>query len=609
MAYDSEEEFLQSVSGGDSPGWEPESDYAPPKNDARLNTLTGQSGTQQFIDAAAYKQRRMTNSMKQAWYSLKGDDKAAADLQKIIDHEDKIYKNYMRSEFNPHRTAAAAGEMVGGVTHPVSMATLPLTGGGSVLGRAALQGLYSGAVEALTSPNKERAQAGALGVAGGAMGSALGDTVVKGVQGARGKWTDEVARKADELSRKYNLKPGIGQLREYSGKQLSPEQLRARGANWPYAVEKHATHNQDVDSKFMEEALGYSTDPTVSKAFPIEDAKQLTESLIKEAEVIWKPANKALVTSKHGVFSGDLWNSLQTLAKRNPEILTDKSAIPDKVVRDNLQKILEAPDWAHAPKFSAKEYSDIVSELGNASHRTKILSQGQTPAYDGKTVKRVTEAFDAAKKDMAGWGKKDPNAYSLWDTANTQYQEKIIPVRNNPILDASRTLDEKGNDLYKIMGEASDGTNYRHMRSLLNEYKDRGMNSAADRLDLIDANSLAANHGASGMSPVAVNPPKLDKNTGALSILGDSYTWAANRPFIKNMYFGDPAIPKGALSRTIRNLPTAIGRENSEPIAATSAALWDLFGLNSSDGSDNPAEQFSHGGMSPGAVTQHSDRP
>jgi hypothetical protein len=44
-----------------------DSEYQMPKNDPRLNTVRGMGRGQQFVDSAAYQQRRMTNAMKQAW--------------------------------------------------------------------------------------------------------------------------------------------------------------------------------------------------------------------------------------------------------------------------------------------------------------------------------------------------------------------------------------------------------------------------------------------------------------------------------------------------------------------------------------------------------------
>ena len=607
--FTSEQDYLDSVkprnftSGGD---------YEAPKDDARLNTVKGMGRGQQMIDAAAYQQRRMTNSIKQAWYKLSGNKEQVNDLQKIMDHEDKVYEQYLRSEHNPHRTAAAVGSLAGALTHPLSMATMPLGGGSTIGGRALYQGLYGGVVEGLTNPGGlgDRIVSGAAGTVGGAVGSAGSDAVAKGLSGLRGKWEDPIIKKANNISKEYGLEPGVGQLREYRGRIMSPDELKARGGNWPYSIEKHATHTQEVDARKLKAALGHSKDSSVSKALPKVDAKDLTEELTKESEAIWKPFNKAARKSKETVRPDELWNSLKDIKKHNSALLTDKSAIPDDVVREQIDKIVNTEDWIDLPKYSPEEYAKITSELGNAAHRVKILSTGQTPTYDGEAGKRVSEAFGNAKNDMAAWGKKDPSGFASWEKAIADYQENILTVRSNPILKSAQDLNDKGRDLHKIMDTASEGTNYDHVRDLLKQYNDRGMVDAANRLDLLDANSLATAHGASGATPITGNLPKV-KSNDALSLLGDGYAFVANRPSVKGLYFGDPKIPdleksgilNGALGSMIRRSPISASREFGGEEATILKALYELMPWVGDD--EKPLLGGNDSGThSPGSATQ-----
>lgn len=610
MAFNSEEEFLQSQDTGG--GWTPDSDYEAPKNDPRLNQLNSQSALRTGMDAAQYQRRRMTESMKQAWYKLNGDKYNAGRIQADMDTADQDYKNYMRSPFNKHRTAAAVGNVMGGITHPVSLASMPFGGGSTVLTRALAQAGISAGTEVLTNPGGigDRVTAGVKGAVGGAVGSAGGDLVAKGWSGLRGNWTDDVARRANEFSKRNGTSPGIGQLREYSGKQMTPDELAARGGNWPYTLEKGAQHRQEVDARKLKQALGGNQNPKLAAAFPKEDAKVLEEALRKEATEIWKPFHTAAKASKTNVRPDELWNNLKVLDLHNSKILKDSSAIPDDVVRKQLNDLLQVDQWTKLPKYTPEEYSKIVSELSNAQNRVKTLSTGQTPTYDGASVARVTGVFDGAKKDMTSWGKKEPAAFSAWEKSLTDYQEKILPVKDNPIFKTSKDLDDKGNDLYRLMGDATEGTNYDYMRRLLKEYQSRGMDDAAGRLDLLDANSLAAQHGASGMAPTIAGVPKVPGGGDMLSLLGPGYSYLANRPSVKGLYFGDPMLShKGPLSTFLRKSPVSIGRELGDEATVGTAAMIDFFNPFSSDGEENNNDQFSHGGNSPGAVTQHTTRP
>ena len=618
--FTSESDYNENVDAAEQAMFTSSKDFSMPEDDPQLNTVRSQGRGQQMIDTAAYQQRRMNNAMKQAWYKLRGNDQEVKDLQKIIDNEDKIYEKYYRSEYNPHRTAAAVGNVAGAVTHPVSMVTMPLGGGSGLISRAGMQGLYGAGVEALTTPGGagDRLLGAAGGFAGGALGSAGTDVAAKGYSGMVGKWFDDVAKKGDDLSKLHGLEPGVGQLREYSGRQMTSDQLKKRGANWPYVIEKHATHRQEVDARKLKAALGHNPDASVSKALPRVDAGQLSEELAKESEAIWKPFKQAARNTDQKVFPLKLWNSLQDVAQHNSKLLTDSSAIPDDAVRNQLIDLVTVNNPAKLPKYTPEEYSKIVGELSNAQHRLTVLSGGQTPTYDAASVGRITDAFASAKDDMADWGsrtvkgkKVNEKAYNHWQNALTDYQDKILSVKNNPVFQTSKTLNPKGRDLNKLLDTATDGGQHDLVRDLLKEYKGRGMDDAANRLDLLDINSLATSHGAAASPAVLGSLPVVPKTSDALSLLGDAYAGLANRPSVKGLYFGDPRIPdldkmgigKGALSSMMRRAPIAASREFGPEEATILKMLYELMPW-AGDGEDPTQgnDPVVHGGM--GAATQ-----
>lgn len=514
---------------------------------------------------------------------------------------DKMWNQGLGNDLASSKGWAKGGEMTGQI-----LPGLVIPGGGAgMLGRAGVQAAYNGLFEAATTEGGagDRLVAGGLGAAGAGLGSLGMDTLVKGGSAMAGKWGDELAQTFDLKATQKGLNPTIGELKSKVQRNMSAADLAKSKPNNAAAIESAvqdtpgARHRTEVEARKLKEVLGITDDIKTSTVLPKVDADNLSKLLSERSTEIWKPFNVSAKGAKTKVFPIELWNGLQEVAKHNSKILKDSSAIPDDLVRGQLNDLLQVTNSSKLPKYTAQEYSKIVSELGNAQHRTSILSGGQTPTYDAASVARMSDMFGKAKNDMAMWGKKNPDIYSNWENALAGHQAEIVPVRGNPIFETASKLNPKGRDVTKLANRVTDDASNGSVNDLITQYKKFGMDEAADRLTNMDTMRHAT-------SVLGGTPGEGSINL--VSKLGMPFEKNTRKPWAKNWYFGDAGIqaPKrfsentGVLDMIRRQAPIGYAREHGQDAATIAAMVKDLIGWDGEDGDP-----------SPGATTQHSDRP
>lgn len=526
---------------------------------------------------------------------------------------DKEWDQGLGNDLAPSKGWAKGGEMAGQI-----IPGLVIPGGGqTMLGRAGVQALYNGLFEAATTEGGagDRLAAGGLGAIGAGMGSVGMDAIVKGGSAIVGKWGDEFAQMFDLKAGEKGLKPTIGELKSKVQRYLSADDLAKTKANNPAAIENAvqntpgARHRTEIEARKLKESLGITDDLKTSVALPRVDADNLSQLVSERSREIWKPFNSAVKKVKPGkdgqVYPLELWNSLQDLAQHNSKILGDSSAIPDDVVRGELNDLLQVTNPNQLGRIPADKYSKIVSELSNAQHRTSILSGGQTPTYDAASVARITDAFGKAKNDMATWGKKNPDAYSAWESALSAHQDEIVPVRANPVFSTASSLNKQGRDVTKLAKKITDNSSDLHVKDLIDQYRKFGLDDAADRLTNMDTmrNATSVLGGTPGEGSI-----------GLVSKLGIPFESVSRKPWAKALYFGDAGVqaPKrfgentGILDMMRRQAPIGYSREHGDDAATIAAMLKDLFGSSAEDATSTGGNDT---GLSPGSITQHTDRP
>ena len=507
-------------------------------------------------------------------------------------HWDQGLGNDLAPSHNWGRVGEFGGQVVPGVLIP--------GGGQTMMGRAGLQAIYNGLYEGATTSGGagDRISSSLLGAAGGGLGSLGVDSVIKPLAGKMGSWFSDVAQDANLKATEKGFMPSIGELTEKVRRSLGVDDFAKTKPNRIASIEDAVSnstgsqHRVDIEARKLKRDLGITEDISTSQVLPKVDADNLSKQVSERSKEIWKPFNSAVKKVKPGkdgqVYPLELWNSLQDLAKHNSKILGDSSAIPDDVVRGQLNDLLSITNPNQLKRISADQYSKIVSELSNAQHRTSILSGGQTPTYDAASVARITDAFAKSKNDMAMWGKKNPAAYSAWENALKSHQDEIVPIRSNPVFTTASNLNKHGRDVTKLAERVVDPKQKDYVTDLLRQYKKFGMDDAFDRLNNMDT----LRHATSAIGGV--------KNKGASQHLGSKLGLMiesqSRKPFAKNAYFGDPH----AFGKLLRQAPISGSREFGKEELTIAAMLKDIFGTSSDEEADI---QGSHSGMSPGALS------
>lgn len=550
-----------------------------PTESARLRIAKGMTPGKTFTTGMGYELTRMGRGVQQAWNKLMGDQAKVDAIQREVDRDKQIFEQSLASQMNPNAPYAEWGSVAG---RTVPAMALP-TRGATIPTRALTNVGTAIPYEAVTTPGGpgDRTLAGLSGGTGAGLGSVGSDVVMKGLGGAFGRWKDPIARRAAVESRRYDMRPGVGQLQGYSSRFAEPDDLRRRGQAILYGLESHG--RPEADARVLKRAMGTTSDPRTSTSLPKADASQLSAELRTRAEDIWQPFNTAAHSSKIKITPTALHTSLLKIAKHNSKLLGDSAAIPDDAIRMRLQELAQITDPKHLPRISVSEYSKIVSELSNAQHRLSILSGGQTPTYDRAAMARVTDAFASGKADMGSLQVRSPKLYQKWEEALDAYQTEIVPVRGNPVFQVAQDLDPSGRDIYKLAGATSDRTNFEDLQALIREYRQYGLDDAADRLELMDMNDIAARHLAQGTSPGVTGMPTHmpTSSPDMVSLVGGPLSrFGSYRP-VQGLYMGDPNFA-GPISETARRLGTRLSEQAGEEELIGIEALRDLTGFKGS---------------------------
>ena len=564
--FESEEDYLKSIEGESASTGKPanfaiDEDYAPPK-DPRLDAARRMGGGQTFIDAAAYKQRRINNSIKQAYHKLRGNDYTANQLQKLIDHEDKIYKDVLRSEHNPNRTYAAVGDIVGDIAHPLAMVTMPFGGGATIPIRMGKNALIGGTYETLTNPGGagDRFVAGLGGVAGAAGGSLGTDVIGKSF----GKWLDPKVKVLDTQLKDAGLSPRIGDL-------LPPD--KGQAIKWGEDVIADSVRS----GKFAEQVEKLKrmvipnpgkkvrTDPLSGGVNTVSRAIGETKGALSErASVLRKPFDDYVASNTNlpNVNVTELKNSLVNLLK------VDKSFF-SKITDDELVPKLQGIVDGNISKLSIKEVDDIRKGMNELYPQIQAMSQvspQSTKATSNAVAARYNDTLAAIGKDIDQWGQGAFNkkAHGLYEGYRNSWKEEILPFKES---DLAYKLGEVGKfdsaTTGRLLGDPKNIDESGMIRRYLREYGPHDNSNVADALATMRRHSESLGEGGRSAS---------EGGTGVLSSLMHKVTGATTLPMAalsdtsaaKGLYMGDPSwlIP-----------PRVIGKELGDDIPESIAKI------------------------------------
>ena len=527
------------------------------------------------------------NDAGAAFKKLISTKEGKAKIDAMLEEENRLYREGIANPMSSKKGWTEGGELGADIA---MSGFLPNAVAKGVLGRAIQNGLLGAGFEALTNPN-DRVDNALKGAAGGTIGSVMLDTVGKAAAGRAKKFINPVQMQVRDRMRKFGLSPLIGDIAAPNSSRVTRtlESLTDRG------------HFADEAEK-MKKLL---VPNRVSKKNVVtEGVRSVDEALKGESNRIWSGFNSAVSKpSVMGVKPTELHTSLRKLYEEYPQTLS-QTAVPNAVLRQNLLDLAQMkPNQVKA--MDINEYNTLRKALGSAlsgvrTQATPIAAGGAAP-LDKKAVSMFEDMYRSTHSDISRWGKNGRNkkAYELFRSANTDWEETVLPWRKNPIAKELAEVGESGaNETARILATNPDTILKEEVRDYLRKYGNY------DSGDLYEA-MLQSPRSTKVLS--GVDDGELDSLQSATRDIVSSVVGPlslSKRPGFQDFYFGDPSwlrqqggldIGVGNLKNFARGVPLAISREYGGEEAAMAGMLHDLFGFTGGDDSQDNDPGFQHG--------------
>lgn len=485
--------------------------------------------------------------------------------------EDKYWNEGIANKLSPVAGYANAGQFAGevipGLALPASRAT-------KLLGRAGVNGLIGGGYEALTKEGSfaDRGTAGAMGLIGSALGSAGMESLIKPVKGYLGKWgSNQEAKVLNDKLTEMGLNPRIGDLDKGATLMGMAENLHSHlptGAG-AFAREKEKLRRLIVPDKVK------GTNAVT------EVVNQTNAAVNNVSNEIWRPFENFVSSNPNlpGLRPNGLKASLTDILKHDPNFV---NKIPDQVVRDQLQFIVDTP-MNRLKSIPILQYHELRKSLGGLTPSIKAISTpvpGSTKMADRNLPRRFAKLLDGTSDDLNTWGsyKSVGQGKQLFDDANKQWKEVVLPWKESDVVyDLKQVTKHGAPDSARILTNP-DTDKVDLVRQYLKQY------GPYDGSDVADAVSTMNRH--------ATSLGKVDEgltHSGSLTAAGLQEALAAivaptamasGTRFGKNAYFGD-AIPE--MTSVLGRAGLSSARESGPEAAGVMALIRNLIGSQNED--------------------------
>ena len=505
---------------------------------------------------------------------LLGSDYSKNARQRMRDEgkqEDKYWNDGIANKLSPVSGYAKAGQFAGEVVPGLA---LPASRAASLIGRAGTNAAIGGAYELGTTEGSaaDRGLAGATGAIGSGMGSAGMEMLIKPVKGFMGKWGSKTPLIAtnDKLV-EMGLNPRVGDLDKSATLMNMAENLHAHlptGAG-AFAREKEKLRRLIVPDK-------------IKGTNAVTESVNATNAAINNvSNDIWKPFESFVNSNPNlpGLRPNGLKASLSEILRHDPSFV---NKIPDQVVRDQLQMIVDTP-MNRLKSIPVLQYHELRKSLGGMTPSIKAISTpvpGSTKMADRNLPRRFAKLLDGTSDDLNTWGsyKSVGQGKQLFDDANKQWKEKVLPWKESDVVyDLKQVTKHGAPDTARILTNP-DVDKVDLVRQYLKQY------GPYDGSDVADAVATMNRHGTSlGTIDEGLT------HSGTLTAAGLQEALAAivaptammsGTRFGKNAYFGD-AVP--LMTSPLGRLGISASRESGPDVAAIMALIKDLGGATDED--------------------------
>lgn len=479
---------------------------------------------------------------------------------------DKYWNDGIANKLSPVSGYAKTGQFIGEVAPGLA---LPASRAATLLGRAGVNAGIGGAYELGTTEGSagERGLAGATGAIGAGLGSAGMEALLKPVKGYMGDWGVKGSAKAinDKLTG-MGLKPRVGDLDKSATLMNMAENLHSHlptGAG-AFAREKEKLRRLIVPDK-------------IKGVNAVTEAVDQTGKAINDvSNDIWKPFENFVTSNPMlpGLRPNGLKSSLTEILRHDPSFV---NKIPDQVVRDQLQFIVDTP-MNRLKSIPVLQYHELRKSLGGLTPSIKAISTpvpGSTKMADRNLPRRFAKLLDGTSDDLNTWGgyKSVGQGKQLFDDANKKWKEKVLPWKESDVVYDLKQVSKHGApDTARILTNP-DTDKVDLVRQYLKEY------GPYDGSDIADAVATMNRHGtALGTVDEGLT------HSGSLTAAGLQEALAAvvaptamlsGTRFGKNAYFGD-AVP--LMTSPLGRLGLSSVRESGPEAAGIIALLKELTG-------------------------------
>lgn len=496
---------------------------------------------------------------------------ARQQMQEEGKQDDKYWDEGISNKLSPVAGYAKAGQFAGEVIPGVA---LPASRAATLLGRAGVNGLIGGGYEALTKEGSfaDRGTAGATGLIGSALGSAGMESLIKPVKGYLGKWgSNQEAKVLNDKLTEMGLRPRVGDIDKTATLMKMAENLHS---HLPTGAGAFAREKEKLRRLIVPDKVNGVNSVT-------ESVNQTNKAMNDISNQIWKPFEDFVASNPKlpGLRPNGLKSSLTEILRHDPNFV---NKIPDQVVRDQLQFIVDTP-MNRLKSIPVLQYHELRKSLGGLTPAIKAVSTpvpGSTKIADKNLPRRFAKLLEDTSDDLNTWGsyKSVGQGKQLFDDANKQWKEVVLPWKESDIVyDLKQVTKHGAPDSARILTNP-DIDKVDLVRKYLKQY------GPYDGSDVADAVATMNRHGTA-LGKVDEGLTHSGSLTAAglqemLAAIVAPTAMASGTRFGKNAYFGD-ALPE--MTSAIGRLGLSGSRESGPDITGALVLLKELYGSTNED--------------------------
>lgn len=338
-----------------------------------------------------------------------------SDTKKSLDLEAQEVGRTMRDlrRTTPGMLGDLGSNMVVSAAVPASRGTGMLSGARNTAAASAPVGFLSAYGEG--QPVGNALMVGAATGVGGAVASAGMDAATKAVNALRGEWGDPMKKYVRDFARERGVELRTGDMYPNSVvRRLENVSDRLGNPKLPEQTEQ------------LEGALFGKRNEILAG---IERARKVVdEENVKLWSPVYEAAEAAGTTSVRPV---GLYNAMGELLNKYPQAM---AKIENQEVRRLLENIASSGGGKNLPPLTFREARELSQAIGPELAAMKI--QAANGSMTRGQVEAVSKLYGSIKADLKRWGNAGQNqkAYKLYENANNEFKESLLPFYSNDIV-------------------------------------------------------------------------------------------------------------------------------------------------------------------------------